>query len=103
MENTNDKLLEIKSDLEDGSTPTATVRELLSWFNSQRRGTNVVSQIRKQFGRIGLDTQPDFEIPHLDVEIQFVEKASDENELRTIPTPYQELANLMRQAISPRR
>jgi len=94
MEDTNDKLLEIKSDLEDGSTPTATVRELLSWFNSQRRGTNVVSQIRKQFGRIGLDTQPDFEIPHLDVEIQFVEKASDENEAPDYSDPVPRIGQL---------
>lgn len=77
MGDPNQRLLEIKAEVEKGSTPKATVRELLSWFDAKRRGTNVVSQIRTEFGQIGLDTQPDFEIPHLDVEVQFINKAPD--------------------------
>ena len=72
-----EKLQTVRSELEDGSTPTATVRELLSWFDAQRRGTNVVNQIRSELRETGLKTKPDFEVPHLDVELEFAHTTSD--------------------------
>ncbi len=39
------KFPEIAQQLKDGKSPTTTPRELLSWFNSYRRGINVVGWI----------------------------------------------------------
>lgn len=89
-----EKLQQIRSNLENGSVPKATVRELLSWFNAQRRGTNVVNKIRSQLQEIGLKTIPDFEVPHLDVELEFELTTPDGRERTDYSDPVPRIGQL---------
>ena len=41
-------------------SPQISVRQLLSWFGAQRRGSYVVQTIRTELKRLGIDTVPDF-------------------------------------------
>ena len=57
----------------NGETPhRATVRTLLGWFHSQRRGSFVVSYIREALRKLGISTQPDFNSVWIDAEVEFV-------------------------------
>jgi CBS domain-containing protein len=47
------------------------VRTLLKWFGAQRRGFNVVYQIRRALREIGLGTEPDFRYSWLDGPVRF--------------------------------
>lgn len=48
-----------------------TVRTFLSWFGAQRRGWQIVHQIREQLGEADLVTVPDFESRFIDAPIDF--------------------------------
>lgn len=63
----------IASDLHEGKpSPTATVREFLSWFGALRRGYWIVSNIRKALAATGMQTSPDFESAYIDSPISLV-------------------------------
>ncbi len=55
-----------------------TVRDFLWWFGAQRRGPNVVRDIRRQLQEAGLDTYPDFEGLWLDAPFSFTLAESEE-------------------------
>ena len=56
-----------------GETPhRATVRTLLNWFRSQRRGSFIVSYIRESLRKLGISTEPDFNAVWIDAEVAFV-------------------------------
>ena len=54
-------LRKVSEQVKAGELPSVSVRELLRWFGSYRRGRNVVSQIRQSFRHLDLTTEPDFD------------------------------------------
>jgi CBS domain-containing protein len=71
MTNT-DKLADISQRLLNRSeVEPVTVREFLSWFGAQRRGSFIVFRIRFELEKAGLTTFPDFESAYLDSLIRF--------------------------------
>lgn len=48
-----------------------TTREFLQWFGAERRGYNIVSEIRLALALVGLKTVPDFDYTYIDDEISF--------------------------------
>ena len=67
-----EKLKQIKVQLDNGQKPDlVTVRTLLSWFNTQRRGWWVVSEIEKTLNNLGLVTEPHFNAAYIDGHIEF--------------------------------
>jgi CBS domain-containing protein len=58
-----------------------TVRQFLEWFGVQRRGYNIVQDIRGQLEEAGLTTDPDFESAWLDGPIGFRSKDTVEAKL----------------------
>lgn len=52
--------------------PTKTVRTFLGWFEAERRGYVIVSNIRSTLEQVGLETDPDFEYAYIDGHISFV-------------------------------
>ena len=70
-----EQLQEIARSLRDGKDiPRVTVREFLSWFGAQRRGSFVAQTIRFHLARAGLTTEPDFESTYIDAPIKFALK-----------------------------
>ena len=70
--NVEQRLKKIGTDLDNGIAPSSvTVRELLSWFDCQRRGVWVVDMIRTILKEDRLRTVPDFEGEYLDHKIAF--------------------------------
>ncbi len=66
------RLQEIAEQVKKGEKPKETVRTLLSWFGVQRRGWSVSYDIRQEMKKLGLQTNPDFNIAYIDSLIQFV-------------------------------
>lgn len=63
-------LIKAAQQLRDGAEiPPITVREFLSWFETQRRGYRIVSSIREALDRNQLRTEPDFEAEYIDSKI----------------------------------
>ncbi len=60
------QLQDVAEEVRQGKRPTVTVRQLLSWFYSERRGFRVVSHIRSALREVQLKTVPDFDWIHLD-------------------------------------
>lgn len=74
-----EKLKAIAGQLKKGvAPPKETVRALLSWFGVQRRGLNVVWDIRAALKRHGLTTDPKFEYAYIDGYITFQRRAADD-------------------------
>ncbi len=68
-----DKLKAISDQLKKGVAPQReTVRTLLRWFGSERRGVYVIWGIRNQLKKYGIATSPDFESEYIDGYISFV-------------------------------
>jgi CBS domain-containing protein len=55
---------------ENGKTKSVRVRDLLSWFDAQRRGILVVREIRSALKKARLITDPDFEVAYIDQRIK---------------------------------
>ena len=53
-----------------GKTKPVRVRDLLAWFEAQRRGILVVRQIRSALRKAKLVTVPDFEVAYIDQKIK---------------------------------
>jgi len=67
-----EKLSAISTQLKKGIAPSReTVRTFLLWFDAERRGYNVVRQVRNALKRYELSTSPDFEYTWLDGTIEF--------------------------------
>ncbi|MFP3385714.1 CBS domain-containing protein [Tritonibacter sp. SIMBA_163] len=62
---------EMKTDVDQGRTPTSTVRELLRWFGARRRRTGIVKKIQSELDDAGIITSPDFTKVWIDAEITF--------------------------------
>ena len=66
------ELVNIADDLKRGrEVEPVTVRTFLNWFGAQRRGFQIVDQIREQLGEADLVTIPDFESRWIDANIEF--------------------------------
>jgi len=67
-----EQLLEVAERVKQGQTPTATVREFVSWFWGYRRRSDfIVSAIRRALAATKLTTSPDFNATYLDGVITF--------------------------------
>jgi CBS domain-containing protein len=67
-----ERLAEVATRVKQGQTPSATVREFISWFwSSKRRGSFIVSIIRMALAEVKLKTSPDFDATYLDGVITF--------------------------------
>jgi CBS domain-containing protein len=53
-----------------GKTKTVRVRDLLSWFEAERRGAQVVREIRSALRKSKLVTVPDFEVAYIDQRVR---------------------------------
>lgn len=71
------RLSQIKDSVQQGHTESYSVREVISWFNAERRGYLVSSQIRKEFENLNLITLPDFEGAHIDARVLFQVRTSE--------------------------
>jgi hypothetical protein len=68
----NERLERIADGLRNGQKPEPViVRELLSWFGAQRRGSFNCFYIRSALDEAGLTTDPDFVLPYIDNQIEF--------------------------------
>lgn len=75
--NPSDRLAIISEQLKKGvAGPTETVRTLLSWFNSERRGYHVVTAINKALSEHDLITEPNFASTWIDAAVTFRRKSS---------------------------
>jgi CBS domain-containing protein len=73
--------------LQAGEQPRATVRELLEWFDAERRGLNVVRRIRAALDQVDLVTWPDFEGEYIEQEVFFMNKQSFQPPAPPAPSP----------------
>lgn len=71
-------LRDIATRVHAGESASATVRELLSFFDAQRRGSNVVWFIRRALRDQKLITYPDFEQTYIDARVEFRPAPPDE-------------------------
>lgn len=74
------RLKQISESVKQGNDESYSVREIISWFNAERRGYLVSSEIRRELERQGLVTQPDFEGVHIDYRIRFQQKPPQEQD-----------------------
>ncbi len=61
-----DQLKQVAEQVYQGVERNETVRTLLSWFESERRGYWKVHEIRKALRKVKLKTEPDFEDAWID-------------------------------------
>ena len=68
----------MKEEREQGlapNPPAPTVREFISWFGFQRRGSWLIGRVRDELEVLGLHTEPDFENAYIDSTICFGDSA----------------------------
>ncbi len=65
-------LANIKAQVNEGQTPTPTVRELLLWVPAMRRRDGSVKRIRDALKEAGLRTEPDFVDTNIDGNVKFL-------------------------------
>ncbi len=85
-----DRLREVRKRVDACEKPEASVRELLGWFSAERRGVNVVREIRDALRELNLVTIPDFEFAWIDGTIAFqlpVWPAATTSTTTTTPAP----------------
>lgn len=61
----------VHEQVQQGLTPKVSVRRLLGWFSSERRGSRVVSNIHAALRELSLGTKPNFEDAWIDGEVAF--------------------------------
>ena len=86
------ELISIAGDLKAGRpAEPVTVRTFLGWFQAQRRGFQIVREIRRQLAEAGVVTVPDFESRWVDAPISFelapADSTSLEPEAAALSTP----------------
>ena len=73
MPSARERLKKIADQINNGVVPpSVTVREFLWWFGAERRGYNVVWNIRQTLAQVGVKTNPDFDYEYIDAGITFV-------------------------------
>ena len=73
MPTSRERLEKVAEQIKNGVVPPqCTVRELLWWFHAERRGDNIVRNIRSSLEHAGLRTSPDFEYAYIDGHVSFV-------------------------------
>src|SRR4051794_34579086 len=70
-----EELKKVKDDLHAGISREVSVRELLRWFRSYRRGRHVVAQVGSALRALDLTTVPDFDSIWIDGSIRFEKRA----------------------------
>ncbi len=81
-----ERLREIAEQLRTGVKPEPkTVRQLLSVFNAERRGSYKVGKIRRALDGLGLVTDPDFENIWIDAAIEFRLRSEPHKESERAP------------------
>jgi CBS domain-containing protein len=85
------ELKHVHEQVVQGQTPRVTVRKLLEWFSSERRGTRVVSSIQAALRELSLGTRPNFEDAWIDGEIVFFLQGTEGARPATVPPPVGEL------------
>ena len=80
------RLTDIAEQFKRGETPEPeTVRTLLGWFDTQRRGYAINQIIEKSLQQLGIATQPDFRYAYIDSPIAFV-RASEGSKVESEQT-----------------
>lgn len=77
MNDAPDALADIVERARAGETPTETVRAFLARFGAHRRGSSIVSEIRRALKQANLVTVPDCEIVYIDSEIALQDVRKD--------------------------
>lgn len=67
-----ERLKEVAERVRNGNEETHTLRDLLGWFDQQRRGSVVNRRIKSALADQGLRTKPDFKSAYIDDELEFV-------------------------------
>ena len=62
---------DIVAEVKRGQTPRRRLRDLLAWFDAQRRGTYIVERIDDALKKAGIKTEPDFRTAWFHGEITF--------------------------------
>ncbi len=65
------ELEKIRQDVDAGSEPSVSVREMLRWFDALRRGTNTVERIEAALEEADLRTDPHFTTTWIDAPVTF--------------------------------
>lgn len=65
------ELADIREEVDAGKEPTASVRELLRWFDARRRRSGVVERVETELEAAGLRTDPDFTTVWIDAPVTF--------------------------------
>jgi CBS domain-containing protein len=103
MAKTPEKLKELAQQIKtSGKSRQVKVRTLLSWFGAQRRGSQVVREVRSALKRTKLVAQPDFEQAYIDGKVSLraasvptVSRSAQKNEQSATPAavvPGEEIA-----------
>lgn len=75
-----EQLQEAAEQLKKGRQPKEnTVRELLAWFDAERRAKNIVQRIREALAELSIETEPDFESAYIDSSISFIQATAKGN------------------------
>ncbi|HXP71642.1 MAG TPA: CBS domain-containing protein [Candidatus Dormibacteraeota bacterium] len=91
------QLQQIAEKVGQGQRPTATVRDLLSWFwGYQRRGSFINAAIRRALAQLNLETIPDFDEIYLDGPIAFLRRIEAQHETISKPTEPEKLSVTVR-------
>lgn len=87
LASTSEKLSHIVTQLnEQKKVNPISVRELLRWFDAQRRGIHIVREVRKALAIAKLQTSPDFEGAYIDGLIEFnLSNEPSKNKTRSAP------------------
>ena len=79
-----EELRKVADDVHAGTARTATVRELLAWFDAKRRGHFVVLGIREALKQVRIRTDPDFEDEYIDNQVQFLDDTPRRDPIRSV-------------------
>lgn len=71
-------LKEVAERVHDGHEEKHTLRDLLGWFDQQRRGSVVNRRIKSALADQELRTEPDFKSVYIDDELEFISATSNE-------------------------
>ena len=82
------RFVEIVQQLKEDKQPRrATVRNVLKWFNAERRGANVVAEVEQALQLAGLRTDPPFAQVGMDELLRFVLQSATASIHTESPTP----------------
>lgn len=80
-------LSEIVASINAGEARSATVRQMLRWFDAERRGSRVLARIERAMQHYQLRTIPDYKEIWIDARVQFVKATQGEGPPETEETP----------------